>query len=136
MQKLKVLLLYIWKRFRNLILYGIIGCCSSSIDFAVFSLLESIGLYYIVANCASVLVGISTSFILNRRYNFKVKDNTTKRFAIFLLVGLLGLFVSNIILYFCIEQIDLDKMLSKVLSILLVVFFQFLLNKYITFKNK
>lgn len=135
MQSIRTLLTYLWNKFRNLILYGIIGCCSSSVDFAVFSLLESFGVYYIIANCISVFVGISTSFVLNRRYNFKVKDKTTKRFSIFLLVGLLGLFISNIILFVCIEQLELTKLLSKVLSIVLVVFFQFLLNKHITFKN-
>ncbi len=124
-----------YQRFRNLILYGIIGCCSSGLDFLLYTLFVSIfGWHYIVSNCISVLAGIATSFVLNRNYNFKVKDKTKQRFSIFLTVGLCGMLLSNLILWVCISQLSLNKIISKLLSIVLVVFFQFLFNKYITFK--
>lgn len=122
-------------RFRQLILYGIIGGFSSSLDFLIYTILvEWVGIPYLIANCFSVLCGITTSFILNRNFNFKVKDNTKRRFVIFLSVGLFGLLLSNVILYTCIEGLSWNKLVSKLLSIFLVVFFQFLLNKYVTFK--
>ena len=127
----------LFTKFRDLILYGIIGCFTSSIDFLVYTALVSwIGLYYIAANCISVLVGISTSFVLNRKYNFKVKDKTGRRFLVFLTVGLCGLMMSNLILYLCINVMKWNELISKLASIVLVVFFQFLLNKYVTFKKK
>lgn len=122
-------------KFRHLILYGIIGSFSSGLDFLIYTLLVRIaGLQYILANCISVLGGITTSFILNRNYNFKVKDHAKRRFSIFLTVGLCGLLMSNIILYLCIDVWSMDKLISKLLSIVLVVIFQFLINKYFTFK--
>ena len=125
----------IYSKFRNLILYGIIGSCSSGLDFLLYSLfVEVFGLHYILSNCISVLAGISTSFVLNRTYNFKVKDKTKTRFAIFLTVGLCGMLVSNFILYLCIDVMNWNKIVSKLLSIVLVVVFQFVLNKYITFR--
>lgn len=125
----------LYYKFRNLILYGIIGSFSSGLDFAIYTLLVQLaGLQYLLANCISVLGGITTSFILNRNYNFQVKDNTKRRFFIFLTVGLCGLMLSNIILYVCIDLFDLNKIISKLLSIVLVVFFQFIVNKYFTFK--
>lgn len=125
----------LYGKFRDLILYGIIGTFSAGLDFVIYTLLvEFAGLPYLLANSISVLGGISTSFYLNRNYNFKVKDHATRRFAIFLLVGICGLVFSNIILYLFIDQMSMNKILSKLLSIVLVVFFQFLLNKYLTFK--
>ena len=125
----------LYYRFRHLILYGIIGTFSSSLDFTIYTLLvQIVGLHYLVANCISILAGITTSFFLNRNYNFKVKDNVRGRFAIFLTVGLCGLMLSNIVLYVCVSSLDMNKLVSKLLSIVLVVFFQFLINKYITFK--
>ena len=121
---------------KNLILYGIIGSFTSCLDFVVFMLLSKwVGLYYLIANAISVLVGITTSFCLNRTYNFKVKDRTKQRFAIFLSVGLCGLCMSNLILWIGIDKLHGDKLLVKLTSILLVVFFQFLLNKFVTFKK-
>lgn len=125
----------IYSNFRELILYGIIGCVSSTLDFLVFTILFEHGIYYVYANCISVIVGIVTSFTLNRKYNFKVKDKTIKRFITFLAIGLGGMLVSNAILYLCIDKYELSALLSKLFSIGLVVLCQFLLNKFITFKR-
>ena len=132
---MKDLIKTLYQKFHHLILYGIIGSFSSGLDFAIYTLLvQVLGVHYIAANCISVVAGISTSFILNRNYNFKVKDKTGRRFGIFLCVGFTGLLLSNLILYTCINTFALNKIVSKLLSIVLVVFFQFLVNKYFTFK--
>lgn len=126
----------LYSKFRNLILYGIIGCFTSFLDFCVFTLLSQyIGLYYLVANCISVLIGITTSFSLNRAYNFKVKDRTKQRFLVFLTVGICGLGLSNLILWIGIDKLQFDEPITKLASIVLVVGFQFLLNKFVTFKK-
>lgn len=122
------------ERWRQLILYGIIGSFSAFLDFLVYTALVSMGLFYIHANCISVLVGIGSSFLLNRHFNFKVKDAVLRRFMIFLIIGLAGLLLSNLVLFGCIEWMGIDKLVSKLLSIILVALFQFVLNKYITFK--
>ncbi len=131
------IIMRVYKKFRNLILYGIIGSFTSFLDFCVFTVLTSfVGFHYLLANCISVLVGITTSFLLNRSYNFKVKDHSKKRFAIFLSVGLSGLVLSNIILYVGIDLMQVNELIVKLASIVLVVGFQFLLNKFVTFKLK
>ena len=132
---MKQIIKTLYKRFHHLVFYGIIGSFSSGLDFLIYTfLVQLVGLQYLVANCISVVAGISTSFYLNRNYNFKVKDHTKRRFSIFLTVGLCGLVMSNLILYLCIDNLGMDKLISKLLSIVLVVFFQFLVNKYLTFK--
>lgn len=134
MEKTNVITKFLQK-FKNLILYGIIGSCSSFLDFITYTFLIRIDQFnYLIANCISVVIGIVTSFILNRKYNFKVKDKTAKRFSIFLLIGLCGMLMSNLILYICIDYLLLNKIISKLCSIIFVVIIQFILNKYITFK--
>lgn len=126
----------LFEKFRDIILYGIIGSFTSFLDFCIFTLLSKyVGVYYLIANCISVLVGITTSFTLNRAYNFKVKDKTKQRFVIFLIVGLCGLCLSNLILWIGIDKLQFDDTITKLASIVLVVGFQFLLNKFVTFKR-
>ena len=123
-------------KFRSVILYGLIGSFSSGLDFTIYTVLvRLVDLHYVIANCFSVLCGITTSFILNRNYNFKVKNKTKRRFTIFLTVGLCGMILSNIILWFCIEELHFKIIFSNLLSIVLVVLFQFLVNKYFTFRK-
>lgn len=127
----------LFRRFRHLVLYGIIGSCSSGLDFCIYTLLVRVlGIHYLLANCVSVLAGIVTSFTLNRSFNFKVKDHAKRRFAIFLTVGLCGMLLSNLILYVLIDVLEVNELFSKLMSIACVVFLQFLANKYITFSVK
>jgi putative flippase GtrA len=123
-------------RYRNLILYGIIGLFCAGTDFVIYYLLTSyLKLYYLAANVISVISGITISFLLNRSINFKVKDNAIKRYSIFFTVGISGLIVSSILLVLFIEIFYLKKVVSKLLSIFIVVILQYITNKNITFRK-
>ena len=97
---------------------------SSGLDFCVYTfLVRVIGMNYLLANCISVVVGITTSFTLNRKYNFKVTDRTFRRFAIFFTVGICGMLLSNLILYVCIDKLMRTvSFLSYCLSYLLYLY--------------
>jgi len=124
-------------KYRLLILYGLIGSLSASLDFVIFTLLTSkLLLNYQIANVISVHCGIICSFILNRQFNFKIKDRTIKRFIIFYFIGLFGLGLSAFLLYLFIDFSGFNKTFSKLGTILIVAFIQFLLNKTITFSKK
>lgn len=117
-------------------LYGIIGGIAASIDFILFNILTIyVGLHYINANCLSVLFGILTSFSLNRNFNFKVTDKIAARFGLFFTCGILGLLLSNAILWLGVEQYHFSETITKIASIFIVAFIQFLFNKFITFKQ-
>lgn len=133
----KQIVFALYQRFRNLILYGIIGSFSAGIDFLTFYILTTkLKVYYLYANIVSVFIGIIISFILNARYNFKIEDKVYKRGVIFIFVGLTGLLLSTAILYFFVSIFSLNKDISKLLSVVFVVFIQFLVNKYVTFKKE
>ena len=121
-------------KYRELILYGIIGGLCASLDFGVYSLL-SLWIPFLWANIISVHCGIFCSFVLNRNYNFKVKDNTGKRFISFYLVGLAGLGLSELLIYLLTDQLRWNHLIAKLLTIVVVALFQFCLNKLITFNR-
>ena len=121
-------------RFRELILYGIIGGLSAALDFGLYTLL-GMWIPYLWANVISVHAGIICSFLLNRQYNFKVKDRPAQRFTIFYLVGLTGLGLSELIIYLLAKRAGWDYLLTKLLTVVVVALFQFVLNKFITFKK-
>ena len=126
-----------YNRFRNLILYGIIGACCAALDFGIYTALCRLELMpYLAANIISIHVGIFTSFVLNRSINFKVKDRVSVRFMSFYAVGLTGLGISELMLYLLVTVAGLDELICKLLSIVVVALVQFLLNKYVTFKTR
>ena len=123
-----------YSRYRELILYGIIGCFCAALDFGIYTFL-GLWIPYLWANVISVHVGIVCSFLLNRQYNFKVKDCPAKRFAIFYLVGIIGLGLSEILIYLMAKKMGMDYIVAKLLTIVVVALCQFLVNKFITFKK-
>ncbi len=66
---------------RQFITYALIGLVGVSIDLVSFGLFtESLGWHYQLANAVSTSLGILTNFIMNVRFNFKVKDRLLIRF--------------------------------------------------------
>jgi len=123
-------------KFRNLILYGLIGGFCATLDFGVYTLLCHYDIMpYLWANVISIHVGIFTSFILNRQLNFKVKNKTALRFLSFYTIGLIGLGISELMLYLMVTVGEMNELICKLISIVVVALIQFLLNKYITFKH-
>lgn len=119
----------------RLIIYGIIGAFSSTLDFVIYTSLVMIGLNMLIANVIGVNIGIFTSFSLNRTYNFKVKDHSRRRFASFYAVGLIGLLLSTAILYLTVDILHLSEITAKIIAIIIVALFQFILNSKITFRK-
>lgn len=126
----------LYSRFRNLILYGIIGGFCAGLDFGIYSGLCYWDIMpYLLANIISIHVGIFTSFVLNRSINFKVKDKVKTRFLSFYTVGLVGLGISTLMLWLMVDMAHWNEIVCKLVTIVVVALVQFLLNKHITFKT-
>lgn len=125
----------LFHKFRELILYGIIGGFCAALDFGVYTLLGLI-IPFLIANIISVHCGIICSFLLNRNFNFKVKDKTKRRFLSFYLVGLSGLGISELLLWIFSTRMGLNHLAVKLATVVIVALYQFLLNKYVTFKTE
>lgn len=130
------LLSFPFHKWPHLLTYWCYGVITAAIDVAIFTtLVEIVVIYYIIANCISVSIGICVSFLLNSKYNFKVTDNKTRRFTIFFLVGITGILLSNIILYSMTEILGLYYFIGKILSLVSVSLCKFTFNKFVTFKT-
>lgn len=134
---MKQTIINLYYRFRNLIFYGIIGGFCAALDFGVYTGLCYWDIMpYLVANIISIHIGIFISFVLNRSFNFKVKDKVKTRFLSFYMVGLVGLGISEGMLYLMVTKGGWNEIACKLVSIVVVALIQFLLNKYITFRKQ
>ena len=123
-------------RFREVILYCLIGCTGATLDFVVYALLIScVGFHYQVANFLSVSFGIVNNFFLNFYFNFKVKSSLLLRLCSFYIIGMLGWGISAGCLWLLIDKVGLNSLLAKLATIGIVTVVQFCLNKCITFKK-
>ena len=118
---------------RQAFLYGVIGACSSGLDAVLFAVLcGPLAWNPYVANVLSVHCGIFCSFLLNRRFNFKMTDRPLSRFLMFYATGLFGLLLSQLILWAG-SLVCSYLMAVKIFSIFVVAAVQFLLNRTFAF---
>ena len=118
--------------FKLLTRYFFIGILAATIELLVFNFLIQY-FDYVIANSIAYSFGIITSFTLNKFFNFRVKDKTIIRFGRFLIVNISGLFISNLILVYFSGVLPLIEL--KILSMPIVIFFQFMMNYLWTFKK-
>jgi putative flippase GtrA len=125
----------LYTKYRNFILYGLIGGLCTLVDIGVYYLLGHTNLHYLLANIISYNCGIIASFFLNRRYNFKVKDRAVRRFISFYLISMSGMVACEGILWLLVDGFGLNSLLSKIIATVLVGLAQFLYVRRFTFKK-
>jgi len=126
----------LFARNRRFFLYCVIGASGATLDFSIYSLLVGTGLLGVQpANAAGYASGTLLSFFLNAHLNFKTRDWLALRLASFCTVALLGYAASAATLYLLVTRFELDKYLSKLATLAVVVVLQYNLNRLISFRK-
>ena len=125
----------IYKKFtKQFFYYGLIGLSALFLELLLFYFLIQ---YFniIFSNSLSLVISIFYSYYMNFRYNFKNINNFFYGALKFYVTCISGLIISNCIIYLLLNYTD-SVLLVKLISVPPVVFFQFLVNYFWTFKKK
>jgi putative flippase GtrA len=121
-------------KHRQFLLYCLIGATGVTIDVVLFALgTKVLGLGVLLANFLAISIAIINNFLLNAKFNFKVKDKLFGRFLSFYAVGLLGIGLSQVLIYIFFYLVGLEELTAKALTLPPVLVFQFALNKKFSF---
>lgn len=120
---------------REMFLYGVFGLISAGIDTLSFWGLSYTQMPVLGANFISVNIGITVSFFLNTFVNFRKSTRLCKRAAKFYGVGYIGLALSTVIMFLGVTVMARNEMLVKVISVIVAAAVQYLLNKFVTYRN-
>ena len=122
---------------RQFVKFALVGLSSTAIDWSIFYLLNSFfGLYYLIAKILSFSVAVINSYTWNRCWTFRSQNPyRTKEFSQFLTVALVGLSLNTFIMYLVVTVFGGRKIIGLILATGIVVFWDFLANKFYTFKE-
>ena len=124
-----------YKKHKIFFTYVLIGTIATVLDMTVLYLLsELLGFNYVISNFISVFSGISLSFFLNSRYNFKKTDRIGIKFIYFASVCFIGMLVGSTIFIFLYENLGIYKFIAKAVSVVVAGILQFMFNKNVTFR--
>ncbi len=121
---------------QQFVIYACIGIVGVSLDFASFAAFDRLlGWHYQFANVLSTSIGILVNFLLNVRFNFKVRDRLLIRFGSFYGVGLTGMGATALLLAIFVGWLALSALLVKFVTLVVVLLLQYNLNRWLTFRQ-
>ena len=122
---------------KEFVSFNIIGLINTLLTIILYFFLVSIEVHYLVALIIDYIFGIFFSYYMNRRYTFNYEfKNKHYMFLKMLASYLLIFFINTILLYFFIEELFIDKYLSQVIAMLILIIIAFYLQKFFVFKKK
>jgi putative flippase GtrA len=129
--KLKPLIIQLFR-------YGIVGGIAFVVDYgSLWLLTEQCHLPYLWSAAIAFLLGLTCNYVLSTRWVFgesKLK-NPWAEFAAFALIGIVGLGLNELIMWGFTDGLHFHYMLSKIVSTVIVFFWNFLARRFLVFKS-
>lgn len=119
--------------------YGFVGAIATAVDWALLYLLEMMGLDYLLAAVVGFVAGLTVNFILSKMFVFaaeKANASAAGEFIIYGVIGVIGLGMTEVIMYYFTDKLSLYFMLSKVIATLVVFIWNFAARKLILYRGK
>jgi putative flippase GtrA len=116
--------------------FGAVGMTGMAVDFGITYLFkEKVRVNKYMANTLGFFSAASSNFVLNRIWTFQSDDPAvTFQYLRFLVIAIVGVLFSNAIIYLLHERFKWNFYLAKLISIGVVLFWNFFANYFFTFK--
>lgn len=118
--------------------YGFVGGVAFLADYTTLYLCtELIMLHYLISAAIAFVVGLIVNYLLSTLWVFSIhtKSKMWIEFAIFAIIGIIGLGLNELIIYVATEKCGLYYMLSKLISTALVFLWNFFVRKFVLFRE-
>lgn len=119
-----------------LLKFGLVGASGVAVDFGITWLLkEKVKMHKYAANSLGFMCAASNNFIWNRLWTFQSNDpDIAQQYLVFILVSLGGLAFNNAALWFFHDKRKMPFYVSKILAVLVAMFWNFFGYKFLAFR--
>ena len=118
--------------------YAIVGCMGTAIDVGSLCVfVEFLHVQLLIATAMSFILAVINNFALNKYWTFQNKrSNIRKQFIKFLIVSIIGLLLTEVFMALLVYNLKIWYVASKLITSGLVLMWNFLSNKYWTFRDR
>ena len=115
--------------------FSISGICGVSINFSLtYFLKEKLHLNKYFSSSIALSIALITNYILNRIWTFQLYyEPIYYQFFKFLLVIIVSVFLNHMIVYLFHKYLKINFYYSKLIAVLLVFFWNFIMHSFFTF---
>lgn len=130
-----------FKLFWQFFKFGLVGVSNTAISYGTYAFLTYVGCPYVCSNIIAFIVSVLNSFFWNNRYVFKKEEGEKRNpwwtlAKTFMAYGSTGLILSNVLLVFLVEKLNMNKYVAPLLILLITIPLNFLINKFWAFRTK
>jgi putative flippase GtrA len=124
--------------FVQIFRYTFVGGLAFIVDFSLLYLLTDLfKIHYLVSAGISFIFGLLVNYLLSILWVFnsrKIK-NVMNEFIFFTLIGLFGLGITEVLLWMLTDLFALYYLISKIITTIIVYFWNFFARKYLLFNK-
>lgn len=123
------------KQFIRFCLVGFINFTIHLVSYLLFT--RVFGIHYLLANTAAWFIAVAFSFIMNKFWTFRSIDRQVimQQYLKFFTVSIVALGMYNLLLYLFVKLAGFHDIVALIMSIFVVTFWNFFMNKFWTFKK-
>ncbi len=117
--------------------YVFVGGFAFIIDFtSLFLLTDIFGIYYLISAALAFTLGLIANYALSISwvFNKRTMDNAKLEFGLFALIGIVGLALNELFIWFFTDQLLIYYLYSKIISAIIILFWNFFARKIMLFR--
>lgn len=117
--------------------YILVGGTAFIVDFgSLYAFTEFFGVYYLISAAIAFLLGLVANYLLSIGWVFNRRsfDNRTFEFGIFAMIGIVGLGLNEIFIWFFTAELNFYYLISKIIAAILILFWNFFARKWALFR--
>ncbi|MBR5872659.1 MAG: GtrA family protein [Oscillospiraceae bacterium] len=119
--------------------YIFVGGASFVTDYVLLYVITEMGVNYLVSGVISFIAGLCVNFALSKLLVFSKKTSgaeKAKEFTVFAIIAVLGLGLTELLMWLFTEKLSWYYMLSKALAAIIVLFWNFFMKKILLYRKK
>ncbi len=118
--------------------YVFVGGIAFIADWGSLFLITQCGVYYLVSAVISFIIGLIVNYILSKIFIFKKEQtdvNPVAEFIVYGIIGVIGLGLTEVIMYLLTTVCGLYYMISKVIAAIIVLIWNFVARKLTLYRK-
>lgn len=117
--------------------YFFVGGAAFIVDFvSLFIFTDFFGIYYLLSAAIAFILGLLANYLLSVKwvFNKRVLENRKFEFGIFAVIGVIGLGLNEVIIWFFTDNLQMYYLYSKVIAAAIILFWNFFARKFTLFR--
>lgn len=117
--------------------YLFVGGAAFIIDIgSLYIFTDFFGIYYLISAAIAFILGLIINYALSIGwvFNNRTLENRTLEFGIFAFIGIIGLGLNEIFIWFFTAKIGLYYLISKIIAAVIILFWNFFVRKFTLFR--